>query len=145
MKIIISLLLSILFHAWLLYSIATPHPPPLSGSSGPPPQAPPAVHVKIHIIEKSGSIKKDECKNFYYGIGITTQRVNNTNIVSQTFRGYPGHTAGLLAGDIITSPTNLLQIQGPMGTIVKIIIMREERLLSFNITRDKICGVLKDK
>ena len=139
----LSLLLSVMVHVCLLYQTISsspslpplPPPPPSSGNTSP-------HSAKIKIIEKEHTVRKIDCKNFYYGIGITTTPSGNK--VARVYRGYPAWEAGLLAGDTIIEP-EISKIRGTKGTLVRIKIFRNGEVIILDMTRAQICGVIKDR
>lgn len=86
--------------------------------------------------EKKKKQEELECDKYYTGIGITVS--DNSCMVTQVFRGYPAHKAGILVGDLIVSPA-CPDIIGPEGTQVSISILRGIRGIHLQITRGKIC------
>jgi C-terminal processing protease CtpA/Prc len=91
---------------------------------------------KIAVKHKTKKTKKIKCEKYYTGVGIMTQP--DTCIITRVYKGYSAHKAGLISGDIIISP-DCSSIRGPEGSIIKIKIMRETKIIDLNITREKIC------
>lgn len=93
----------------------------------------------------------EETEGEYVGIGIytTSDTTQNTIVVLRTIGNSPANKAGLLTGDIITKIDDIpytgeqlneavKKMKGIAGTKVKITILRENRELEFNITRENI-------
>lgn len=79
--------------------------------------------------------KKEDCKSWYGGIGITQDYI--TGQITEAPEYYPAYKTGLRVGDVIIS--NSIEIRGEVGTQVKIIVSRNGNLLDFDVIRDKIC------
>lgn len=88
---------------------------------------------KVKPKPKRKKAKKDDCKDFYEGVGIV-----GLGHVESVYPGYPADVAGVKKGDYILSPPDD-QIRGPKGTIVTLTIMRDGQILTFTIVRDRIC------
>lgn len=87
----------------------------------------------------------------YGGIGAVIRQKGEYAVISEPYEGYPAHKNGLLAGDIILKIDGLSamgkktdeisqKLKGAAGTIVKLLIQREENDLPFEkaITREVI-------
>ena len=103
-------------------------------------------------------LTRDEVKNMneglggnFEGIGVRYQMENDTLLVISTVVGGPSEKQGIMAGDRIIAVNdssiagqhmNNKEIQrrlrGPKGTGVKISVLREQDVIDFDITRDKI-------
>ena len=102
------------------------------------PPLPPKSKSKIKIAKKKEPKKKAppvECKDWYGGIGINQNFIDQVLIVHP---GYPAYKAGIKSGDKIISP-EMSEIRGEPGTKVTIVIDRDGQILTFNLIRDKIC------
>lgn len=87
---------------------------------------------EVQIIEL-GPTADGGCKDYYEGIGIS-ESFDGT--IMWIAKGYPAEKSGLLPGDII-QPGD--EIRGPAGTIAKINVLRDGKLLQFDIKRGRIC------
>ena len=78
----------------------------------------------------------------YGGIGAVIRQKGEYVVISEPYEGYPAHKNGLLAGDIILKIDGLSamgkktdeisqKLKGAAGTIVKLLIQREENDLPF--------------
>lgn len=87
---------------------------------------------------------KDECPDFFGGIGITESYVPNGYndqargriVVMEVHHGYPAESAGILVGDELLNST---EIRGEIGSKVTVLVNRRGQMISFEISRDKIC------
>ena len=92
-----------------------------------------------------------ELSGNFEGIGITFNVPEDTAIVLNTIPGGPSEKAGLMQGDRIikvddrviagtkTPQDSMIRLmKGPKGTKVKITVKRQDELIPFDITRDKI-------
>lgn len=161
-KILIALLLSLMFHSTALVMIKDNKQAENNKPQGGPVkivvkgeseerkdknQTKPVFDNKSKIaLQKKKQPKKEikpqapkgrpcEKNGWYGGIGIMGDQ-----LVQEVYPGYPAFNAGLIRGDLIISP-NGDQIRGEPGTIVKLKVMRGDKVLNFTITRGKICYV----
>ena len=88
--------------------------------------------IRKKVIQQSEAAK---CEHWYGGIGIRVDPYNKS--ISSTHQDYPASEAGLMAGDVIVSDYD--DIRGEIGSILKISVLREGKLLTFLIVRGKIC------
>lgn len=91
----------------------------------------------------------DSLENEFEGIGIMIEMVNEQVTIISPLADSPAQKAGLLPNDIITKVDDesieglnldavAKKIKGPAQTVVKITILREEKELTFEVTRKKI-------
>lgn len=88
---------------------------------------------------------KDDCDNFFGGIGVTQSisRLPSGELfvfVTEVHLGYPAQRAGIQRGDELV---NSAEIRGEIGTTVEVKVLRRTQYetipLTFTIVRDKIC------
>lgn len=77
----------------------------------------------------------EQCDDFYGGIGIVHNYVDNT--VTEAPLGYPAANAGIKPGDRILSRVD--ELRGTIGTEVELIYQNEDGLHQVILIRDKIC------
>ncbi|WP_321480850.1 S41 family peptidase [uncultured Bacteroides sp.] len=95
--------------------------------------------------------KSQAMSGAFIGIGIEYSMQNDTACITQIIPDGPAETSGLMAGDRIISIDNevvaakklgnvdiLKKIRGPQKTIVKLDVLRDQKMLSFNIVRNFI-------
>lgn len=76
------------------------------------------------------------CNRWYGGIGIEYGRFDGT--VGKVPRGYPAAEAGIEVGDIVL-PVDEPDIRGPVGTPVKVYVIRGDYRREMTLIRGKIC------
>ncbi len=87
----------------------------------------------------------------FEGIGVRYQMENDTLLVINTVIGGPSEKVGILAGDRIVAVNDTAiagvkmtnkeiqsRLRGPKGTEVKVGVKRDQELIDFRVTRDKI-------
>lgn len=81
--------------------------------------------------------KGEDCPNgrWYGGIGVY-EGWNNSRVVDRVIEGYPAYRAGIQKGDVLPQVDNL---RGEPGTVVEFNVLRNGKLLSFKLIREKIC------
>ncbi|MBI4235224.1 S41 family peptidase [Candidatus Peregrinibacteria bacterium] len=91
----------------------------------------------------------DSLENEFEGIGIMIEMVNEQVTIISPLADSPAQKAGLLPNDIISKVDNesitglnldavAKKIKGPAQTVVKITVLRNEKELIFEVTRQKI-------
>jgi carboxyl-terminal processing protease len=96
------------------------------------------------------SLERSSYEGKFGGIGaVLSMNDKNEPFISQVMNGAPAEAAGLQAGDILLAADEkafaglsldqvVLQIRGPIGTIVILLVRREGREQTFAITRAEI-------
>ncbi len=105
----------------------------------------------VYITAEEMKDVQEDFQGSFEGIGVQFDMINDTIVIISPIAGGPSEGVGILAGDKIIKidGENAVAIdrndvpkklKGPKGTIVNIDIKRgnSSKLLSFNITRDKI-------
>lgn len=96
--------------------------------------------VEVDIIKaipkNSNAPKAPECtpEKSYGGIGIVLNFFENS--IDECPEYYPAFKAGLRKGDIILGQD---EIRGEPGTQITISVKRQSEILTFTVTREKIC------
>ncbi len=91
----------------------------------------------------------DSLSNEYEGIGMSIDLINDNIVIVSPFKDSPAEKAGLKPNDIIIEvdgesvigeplATVASKIKGPQGTQVKIKILRDDKELEFDITRESV-------
>jgi len=76
-----------------------------------------------------------ECPNAWFGgIGITS----SSGLITWVYDGYPASNAGLLVGDKILGSGGE-RITGTPGTVLSLTVLRNNQVITFSITRGRIC------
>lgn len=92
---------------------------------------------------------EDSLERNYVGVGIRVGEDESGFYVAEVFLNSPAQLAGILKGDYIISADGVLMkgktitelvnmISGPAGSTVKVTISREQKPITFTITRQKI-------
>lgn len=97
---------------------------------------------ELVIKQKKKKVNVDkECPNQWYGgIGIRAASTINTNneVIYEIFEGYPADLAGLKINDEILE-IDSEAIVGVPGSILRLNVIRNGKVLGFTIQRSKIC------
>lgn len=89
-----------------------------------------------NLIPKGNEGKPGQkCQSRYGGIGVLTVG----QYVDSVTDGYSGQIAGIRAGDLLVTPQT--DLRGVPGTIAHVVILRVDKVLTFDIRREWICEV----
>lgn len=104
-----------------------------------------------YIPEEELQRANESLEGSFEGIGIQFQMLEDTLFVIQTISGCPAERVGVRAGDRIIKVEEetiagvkmknseiMKRLRGPKGSIVHVNILREQELIEFAISRDKI-------
>jgi len=81
------------------------------------------------------TIKAEECKNFFGGIGIEHNWMDNS--VTKVVPGYPASQNGIMLGDQVVGKGE--DIRGEVGTPVILMVKRGAEIFEITVIRGKIC------
>lgn len=98
-----------------------------------------AYKKKKPLKDKKEGLTECVGDDWYGGIGIVAYDNEPINHVSP---GYPAAKAGVRVGDRLMMGS--AEIRGEPGTPVKLIVVRDGEILTFNLIRDRICTERKD-
>lgn len=108
------------------------------------------IEMQIDVPKKGDLVVKAEpqpsatpidCRRWYGGIGIEYGSYGNTDAPGTVVKvpyGYPAQQAGIQVGDVVL-PAEDPDIRGPVGTPVKIYVIRGEFRQEMTLIRGKIC------
>jgi carboxyl-terminal processing protease len=106
----------------------------------------------MYLPPREASSENDRLKGNFEGIGISYNIIRDTLLVMEVIAGGPSEKIGLLAGDKMIKINDTAwagkssmkaddyvnRLRGKKGTIVKVTLLRNDKLIDFTITRDVI-------